>query len=58
MKNIYGNYRIYMYFIIMFLKVESLNEFYIVSIGLSVIGVNINGYKVRLNFCKFIICIM
>lgn len=57
MKNIYGNYRIYMYFIIMFLKVESLNEFYIVSIGLSVIGVK-NGYKVRLNFCKFIICIM
>lgn len=58
MKNIHGNHRIYMYFIIMLLKVESLNESYTVSIGSSAIGVNINGYKVRSNPCKLIICIM
>lgn len=38
------------YFLIMFLKVESLNEFYIVSIGLSIIGVNINGYKNKIKY--------
>lgn len=40
------------YFLIMFLKVECLNEFYIVSIGLSIIGVNINGYKNKIKYLK------
>lgn len=38
------------YFLIMFLKVESLNKFYIVSIGLSIIGVNINECKNKIKY--------
>lgn len=42
--------RIYFLIYVMFLKVECLNEFYIVSIGLSIIGVNINGYKNKIKY--------
>lgn len=36
----------------MLLKVECLNESYIVSIGSSTIGVNINGYKNKIKHLK------